>query len=36
MKINSLTFSYIVYSNQALKDKHNSVIGDFTLVDNKK
>lgn len=35
MELISVSFSYIVFSNLAMRDKHNSIIGDFILVDQK-
>lgn len=36
MELKSLSFSYILYSNAALGEKHNSIFGDFVLVDDRK
>ena len=33
MEMRSLTFSYVIFSNIILREKHNIISGDFSLVD---
>ena len=36
MQLKELSFSYLLFSGVALSDQHNSILGDFTLVDGQK